>query len=503
MSVLVQSPTNMQLVARTLILNRLGLWFLLAASLVLFVWASIQIARFDSATVTNTFAVSLAALLWLVIYVVSTTSAFGTPYLLTTAYILALVVFHFGLIAQDGFGIVSVADYRGNFGRWITLGGFYTNLALACLGFAFAATCIVSSPSPPISREAATRLVAHNLTRLHGLGIGLCFASLVFLAIGIMQVGNILSYDRVTLFYGGMDIRGIGVFNWVAPSAAVALVISSQTRRQKRWSYCIGLVTFGLFLLSGNRSMAYFPLLVGVVLWVKSGRKIPILMATGLAVLALAMIPVLGALRTERAYENISLDAIVDSSAGVNVGTGLAEMGGSAGILAITLQAIPAEEPYRLGTSYLGYLRNMIPNVGLHYDLSKDSREIIHRNGSLEEGLLRVSPSTWASVKVLGIDETLYQHSGVGFSAVAEPYFNFGYLGVVGFFVLMGFFLARMECSHLLLHYSWLVFSSIFYWLLILTVRNEFGNFTKPASYILSSIAVWLLARRFLPFSRP
>jgi oligosaccharide repeat unit polymerase len=412
-------------------------------------------------------------------------------------------VFHFGLIAQDGFGILKVADFRGDFGRWMMLAGWYTNLALGCLGFAFAATCLYARPPPPIAGEAAARLATSNLNRLRNLGIGLCFACIAFLAIGILQVGNILSYERLTLFFGGMDIRGVGLFTWTAPSAALALAVSAQTRRQKRWSYATALATLVIFLLSGNRSMALFPLLVGVVLWVKTGRQIPILAAAGLLALILLIIPVVGTLRDMGTYENLSIHSIAKSSADANISSALTELGGSAGLLAITLQTIPAQEPYRIGASYLGYLWNIIPNVGTHLRLSRAPREIMKESPSFTEGMLRLSPSAWASVKVLGVNDALYQNYGVGFSAVAEPYFNFGYSGVVVFFLLVGFFLARMDCNNLPLEYSWLVFASIFYWLLILTVRNEFDNFTTPASYTAISLGVWLLLRPFTPFARP
>src|SRR5450756_591407 len=97
-----------RLIARTLIRKRAGLWFLLFASFVLSAWASIQIWSFESTRDTDTFTVSLAALLWLAVYVASTARVFGTPYLLTTAYIVALAVFHFGPTAQAGFGFLKV-----------------------------------------------------------------------------------------------------------------------------------------------------------------------------------------------------------------------------------------------------------------------------------------------------------------------------------------------------------------------------------------------------------
>lgn len=492
---------SVAVVPRTLIRHRHGLWFLLAGSLLLLAWAGAHILAGELAPRTDTFGVSVAALGWLVIYLVSTTWAFGTVYLLTTAYVIPLVLFHFGLMAQDGFGFVSVEDFHGHMGHWMTLAGWYTNVALGCLGLGFAGAALLSHRTGTMTRESATSIAQRNLDRLRNLGIGLLLASGVFLAIGITQVGNILNYDRNTLFWSGMDIRGIGVFVSVLPTAAMALVISAQTRGAKRWSYALGAVTAVLFLLSGNRSTVYFPLLVGAVLWVKSGRRIPMPVAAGTVLLTLLMIPVLAVLRSEHKYGDISVHALVESSSQASIGSALDELGGSVATLATTLEAIPAQEPYRFGASYLGYLKSILPNVGLTQDLSKTDNALIQQD-DVEKGVLQLSPAEWASLKILGIDDAMYQHAGVGFSAVAEPYFNFGLAGVVAYFVLLGVFLARMERSPLLLEYPWLVFASLYYWFFLETVRNQFGDFTKPASFVASSVLIWILVRPLTPFAR-
>jgi hypothetical protein len=493
-----QRPAGTHLIARSMIRHRVGLWFLLAASLLLFLCASIQISGTAGASGADMLTVSVAVLVWLAVYVASTTWVFGTPYLLATAYVLPLVLFHFGLIVQEAFGFVVVDEFRTDFGHWITLAGWYTNLALACIGLAFAIASLASRPPPPISRELAVRLAKHNLNKLHNLGVGLFLASLVFFAIGIMQQGNILKYDRYALWFeGDADRRGLGVYNSIAPTAALVLVIAAQTPSQKRWSYLIGVITFVLFLLSGNRSPALFPLLLGAILWVKSGRKIPTLMASGVVVLTLLMIPVLANLRSTHRFDEISVSAIRESASRASVGSALTELGGSVEILATTLRDIPAKEPYRFGATYLMYLRAIVPNPGLHLRSAED----VHARGALEEGMLNVPPHEWAAIKILGVDNALYRGAGVGFSAVAEPYFNFGYFGVVVFFLLMGLVLARMEITHLLLDYRWLLFASIFYWLLLPTVRNELNDFIKPASFVVTSIAIWLLVRRFTPWT--
>ena len=493
---------DVKLVPTSMLRKRGGLQILLGISVLVLAWSCLQIAGFSDHPTTSTSAVSVCAFLWLAFYVASTWSAFGTPYLLTSAYILAMMAFNFGLIAQDGFGFIHVGGYEEEFGHWATLAGWYANLALGCLGTGFATSLLTMKPGAGLKPDVAAALTARNLARLRNLGVGLCLACLVFLLIGIGQVGNLLQYNRNQLFFSGMDIRGIALVNWFGPSAAIAMLISARTPSQRRWSYVLGVVALAIYLLSGNRSMAMFPLLVGICIWVKSGRRFPLPVAAGLALAAILVIPVIGALRTMGAYDKISFSDISTSSESASVSAALAELGGSAGVLAITLQYVPAEEPFRYGSTYLGYVRQVIPNVGGKTDISESPRAIIAESGSLSAALPKLNPSTWASIKVLGVQGALYAGQGVGFSGIAEPYFNFGFAGVVVYFLAVGVFFARMESKSLLLSFRWLAFATFFYWFYISTVRNEFGVFVKPASFILITMGVWMVVRRFTPYAK-
>ena len=71
--------------------------------------------------------------------------------------------------------------------------------------------------------------------------------------------------------------------------------------------------------------MALFPMLVGVVIWVKTARRIPIFVAVGLGLLTLLVISVIGALATEGRYENYFFHSIAKSSANASVSAALTE----------------------------------------------------------------------------------------------------------------------------------------------------------------------------------
>lgn len=204
--------------------------------------------------------------------------------------------------------------------------------------------------------------------------------------------------------------------------------------------------------------MALFPMLVGVVIWVKTARRIPIFVAVGLGLLTLLVIPVIGALPTEGRYENYFFHSIAKSSANASVSAALTERR--------ECWRLRCKPFLRRSVSHWRQLSRILTDHHSEYRYTcaslNESPRIMNNGPSFTEGLLRLSPGVRASVKILGVEDALYENSGVGFSAVAERYFNFGYV----------------------------------------TVRNEFGNFIAPASYMAVSLLGWLMFRRFTPFAR-
>ncbi|MGA8234391.1 MAG: O-antigen polysaccharide polymerase Wzy, partial [Candidatus Acidiferrales bacterium] len=94
-------------------------------------------------------------------------------------------------------------------------------------------------------------------------------------------------------------------------------------------------------------------------------------------------------------------------------------------------------------------------------------------------------------------------YGGIGFSAVAEPYMNFGLAGVVGYFLLLGFLLVRLEqvsirSSHALA--CWALVLGPLLW----TTRNDFTNFFRPAAWGLICIGVaWFFCRDRVLMPKP
>ena len=87
---------------------------------------------------------------------------------------------------------------------------------------------------------------------------------------------------------------------------------------------------------------------------------------------------------------------------------------------------------------------------------------------------------------------------GVGFTAIGEPYLNFGLPGVIAFFLALGYLLGRLDQVNLLERPGLLVFASAILWHLIQTVRDDFSNFIKPMLFTYVFLLCWRLMTRIL-----
>jgi oligosaccharide repeat unit polymerase len=439
---------------------------------------------------------------WLACFLASSWLYFGSPYLFSTAYLMVLAVFHLGLLIPYGLGIVNILAWQGDEGRWIRLAGWYTALAFATFGIGFAFTCLQKpARTVRLTAEQEALVIGRNFAKLRNLATGLAVAAILGLLITMLRLGNLLAFTRFDLFFRSGDPRWLSLFMFLGPTAALALVATARTRTQKTTSYIFGTCMLALTLLSGERSRALFPLLMGAVLWVKLGRRIPHIVAAGMIMAVLLVIPLIGMLRTLGSYNQLSAKDVEQAQQHSTVINALGEMGSTLGVLSVTLKHIPSEEPYRLGQPFLIYLRQSIPNVGLSANYEYARTTLFRKLRSNPRAVLELEPSEWTSWKVL--PERFLAGQGTGFSGIAEPYFSFGYGGVVVWFILLGAFLARMDLVDMRLNYNWLVFGTLFFWNFPVTCRNSFGVFTKPAALILTALAIWIVVRRFTPFREP
>jgi oligosaccharide repeat unit polymerase len=172
------------------------------------------------------------------------------------------------------------------------------------------------------------------------------------------------------------------------------------------------------------------------------------------------------------------------------------QLGQTGALLAHVLRLVPREDKFRYGMTYLDGLKQSIPNITPEIAKSsrQEARREVSKDGSIYEEL---APSDWLTYRIAPWAFDVGQ--GTGFTSIGEAYLNFGVTGVVGFFVLLGFLLGRLDQVDLLSHPNWLLFSSALLWHLMRTVRDDFTTFTKPAIFTLIFLVAWRLVMRTVP----
>jgi len=433
--------------------------------------------------------VSVVSLITLGGFFVVSLLLFRTPYLLTSAYLLALSLFHLGITIPAAFGFMEVEGWHsGSLVKWLEQAGWYTVLALACIGVGF-------SLSVTPSRLARLHLQVDPETKNRALsmafrdGIGLLLVSGVMFGLAIASFGNLLAYSRVDFFRGVGDTRGLGVFLMIFPSAITLLVIGAQTRFQRLFAWALFFFGTVLVMLSGYRTSALYPMLIGVVVWVKVGRRIPMIYTVISVVVIILAISAVGILRTYK-YEEMDAKKLGQSVESANWADSFKTLGQTGGLLAHVLRLVPHTDPYRYGETYLQYVAASIPNVSM--TMNQSDRVIALRESSKDPtAIARTVPSDWLTYRL--IPEKFQSGEGVGFTGIGEPYLNFGLPGVVIFFLAFGYLLGRLDQISLLEHPGFLIFTAAILWHLVQTVRDDFGNFIKPMVFTYFILFFWRL----------
>lgn len=429
---------------------------------------------------------SVATLLWGAVFLATTVGALRTPYSFGGAFVVMLILFHLGITVPHSLGIIDAHDLlTGSLDLWLERATWYTVLGLGSFGIGYA---LGLRPD----RTTATRDQAREAQAIcFRYGLGLLVAAAIFLGLAIHTFGNLLDYSRIDFFRTSADTRGFGAFMMTFPAALVLLAIGAQTPLQRMFAYSLAAAGFAAILLSGYRSDALYPLFAGVILRVKTGHRIPVGVAIIGIILVILSIPAIGLLRADGTYKDISYAKVEAAAAESDWRNGLIEMGQTAGVLAHTLRLVPAEDPFRYGASYLDAILEALPNVSITQ--RRSARTV---GNELSEGAQKfvsgLSPANWLTYRLS--PQKFYSGEGLGFSAIAEAYLNFGTLGVIAVMALFGVALARLDGLDLLARPIWLLFCGATLFHFLRTSRNEFSNFAKPFVFIVIIFLVWHVA---------
>jgi oligosaccharide repeat unit polymerase len=253
-------------------------------------------------------------------------------------------------------------------------------------------------------------------------------------------------------FFGsGMTIGSIGL----------CLTVAGASARQLRVAFlCTGIWVLALFYI-GFRGPALIAGLIVFAVALKKGVTFPKWSPWLAAALLLVAVPIERIAREEPLNDRSFSTTFRE----VNPLDAPAEMGTSIRPLAETADLVDSTN-YRYGRTYLAGLKGIFPNLAFRWE------------APTTESIDDLPPSHW--ITAVADPWSFRNYGGMGFSAVAEPYMNFGVAGVVVYFVLLAFFLVRLEQISIRSSYALAIWGLIL-GPLLWTTRNDFSNFFRPA----------------------
>jgi len=269
-----------------------------------------------------------------------------------------------------------------------------------------------------------------------------------------------------------------GLF-WLLPASLLIALAGARRGLETRLVLtCCGGALVAL-LAVGNRGSGITFAAAALIVWTYTRGSVSLRTAGVAGLSLLFLLPTVAAVR--RLPRNaVRLEDLTAAAAEATPLQALAETGASLRPLVETLRLVPAEVPYRLGRSYLSAALRLVPNAGI--------------DRSEQEGAdpADLPPNHWITYTVA--PWTYASFGGLGFSGIAEPYLNFGVLGVAIYFLGLGLCFGRAERALASgAPRRTVALAAVVFMPLLLTVRNDFHNFVRPAVW---GVCVVLLIER-------
>ena len=228
----------------------------------------------------------------------------------------------------------------------------------------------------------------------------------------------------------GLSAAPLILASLLVPGALFVHAGSRAGSRERRFAVAmiVGYAAVQMFL--GFRINGAMPLVA--YFYLRHRLVKPVGMTLSVAVAAMLMLVVFPAVKEFRlsaGAERSSIEFLQEAYLSIeNPAVAiLDELGGTARVLADTVALVPQARPFDSGATYGYALLTLFPN------LFWDVHPTIAR-GTASDWLIWTVDPIWAR-----------EGGGLGFSAVAEAYLNFGVPGIAVSMVLFGFFLARLD----------------------------------------------------------
>jgi hypothetical protein len=397
--------------------------------------------------------------------------AFGLAFTSAPLLYLALLgLFHLGLVVPWALGLYDVERMS-----WFAPYGLSHAIALIVYSIISYQVGILAAVGVGGAEKKSLAVGAREIENQHIFVAGsfLFLAGLVGFIVGLIRLDPVgyyrMSYSETYRLRAESDPRLFGL-GLIIVFIGLSLSVAGASRRQLRITLsCAGFWVTFLFYL-GFRGPALIAGLIVYAAVIKKGIRVPAWIPSLVVGLALIAVPLMRFSREQPLNER----SLPNSLSEFNILDTPAEMGASIRPLVETVDLI-APTNYRLVRTYLVGIKAIAPNLALRWEAPSG------------ESVDDLPPAHWITAIV---DPWTYKnYGGMGFSAIAEPYMNFGTVGVVIYFVVLAFLLVRLEQASIRSSYALAI------WALVLgpllwTTRNDSGNFFRPAAWGLLSIGL-------------
>ncbi len=385
-------------------------------------------------------------------------------------YLYVFAVFHLGLVVPWALGL-----YRAPLPYWMQvnrLSPALTQIILAMAGYQVGLSLAVWRWRELRSGGGLEPVRYCNVVLYH-FGLAIVMAGLLAFVWGVRSLGAErllqLNYFETYALTNRHDPRFF-ISSLTLVPIGLYLAAAAAPRRRIPLVVCLVSAWSAGILFLGFRGYALVPAVAVLAVLSKRGVRLPrAAWLLGLAGL-LIVIPLVRGLRASRLAER----SVSEALEAVEPWAAFGEMGGSLRPLVHTLDFMEAE-PWRWGETYWQALQAALPNLSLNWQ------------GGSYRPLDELPPNHWVSRQAA---PRLYREfGGMGFSAVAEPYMNFGTPGVVAYFLLLGAALGwadQSDAGRPTRLAMWAVVLGPLLW----TTRNDFHALFRPA--LLGLASVWL-----------
>jgi oligosaccharide repeat unit polymerase len=184
-------------------------------------------------------------------------------------------------------------------------------------------------------------------------------------------------------------------------------------------------------IIGGNRNFAISALLAILWLWHSCIRPMSLKSVIVGTLVIVLIIPIIGMTRSSTISQRLDVLRMVSEAGATRVSnlipSSIAEMGWSLVTVAYTVELVPSVRPFDLGGTYLMALTTAIPNMF----------------SEVHPAMTYGTPANWLMETVNPV--AFAMGAGLGYSALAETYLNWGWYGVVFGSMVLGWVLGKIH----------------------------------------------------------